>query len=408
LTAPQNDSVSPQPTASTSGKLSIDTNLLVIFTVTLMAILGVASIAPAFPKVVSELGISSQAVGLLITSFTLPGVILAPFIGVLADRIGRRRILIPSLSVFGIAGGMCGFTTDFDTILILRLIQGIGGASLGVLSVTIIGDLYSGPKRAAAMGYNASVLSIGTGVYPVIGGALATMAWHYPFLLAFLALPVGILVALFLRNPEPSTHTDLRTYAAGVWSVIWNRRAIALMMASLCTFVILYGSFLTYFPLLLGTRFAASSATIGILMAAMSFTTAAVSSQLGRLRNIASEVTLLMVAFGIYAVSMALVPFVPMLWFFLIPTIIFGVGHGLSIPCQMTLQAGLAPPEQRGAFMSMMGMVLRLGQTVGPLAAGLAFTFGGMQATFYMGAITAVLAIAALALAFRKPATEYA
>ena len=62
-----------------------------------MAVLGVSSITPVFPDLVRELGISGVEVGLLITFFTLPGVFLAPVLGVLADRFGRKKILIPSI-----------------------------------------------------------------------------------------------------------------------------------------------------------------------------------------------------------------------------------------------------------------------------------------------------------------------
>jgi len=164
-------------------KLYFNKNLQVIFSITLTAVLGVASITPAFPRMERDLHISAQDIGLLITVFTLPGVILTPILGVLADRIGRKKILIPALLLFGVAGTSCFFARDFQLLLVFRFLQGIGAASLGSLNVTIIGDLFEGHDRAAAMGYNASVLSIGTASYPAIGGALATIGWYYPFLL---------------------------------------------------------------------------------------------------------------------------------------------------------------------------------------------------------------------------------
>jgi hypothetical protein len=69
-----------------------DHNLHIVFAVTLMAVLGTSSITPAFPKVVQELGVSSGQVGLLITVFTLPGVLLTSVWGVLSDQFGRRKI----------------------------------------------------------------------------------------------------------------------------------------------------------------------------------------------------------------------------------------------------------------------------------------------------------------------------
>ncbi len=379
-----------------------DRNLHIVFASTLMAILGVSSISPALPQIVRELEISRHAIGLLITAFTLPGVILAPVSGVLADRFGRRKILAPALLLFGIAGGMCTFVDDFAVLVALRFVQGIGGAALGVLNVTIIGDLFEGKRRAAAMGYNASVLSVGTGSYPIIGGALAVIGWHYPFALAFLALPIGALVWFALDSPEPKSQSSMRIYAAGIWTVLKDRRTIAIILASIGTFVILYGSYLTYFPILLGERFGASSALIGLIMASMSFTTAVTSSQLGRLREHFNEITVLRTAFFVYAIALAIIPFISNIWLIFIPTVIYGIGHGISIPTQMTIQAGLAPAEQRAAFMAIVGMVLRGGQTIGPLIIGAVYAFGGENAAFFAGAAIALLVILLLIVLFPK------
>jgi MFS transporter, ACDE family, multidrug resistance protein len=160
-----------------------DHNLHVLWGVTLMAVLGTSSITPAFPTIVRELGISSGQVGLLITVFTLPGIVMTPLIGVLSDRYGRKKILVPALLLFGIAGGACAFARDFDLLLALRFFQGMGAAALGTLNVTVIGDIYDGREHSSALGYNSSVLSVGTASYPAIGGLLATFGWFYPFAL---------------------------------------------------------------------------------------------------------------------------------------------------------------------------------------------------------------------------------
>jgi MFS family permease len=97
-----------------------DTNLQIIFSVTLMAVLWVSSITPAFPKIAQALSISPRSIEWLIMVFTFPGIFLAPILGVLADRLGRKKTLVPALMLFGIAGGACAFTRDFDLLLILR------------------------------------------------------------------------------------------------------------------------------------------------------------------------------------------------------------------------------------------------------------------------------------------------
>lgn len=371
-------------------KVYLDTNLRILFSVTLVAVLGVSSITPAFPKIVRELDISPQAIGLLITVFAFPGVLLTPVLGVLADQFGRKKILVPSLLLFAIAGCACAFVGDFHSLLLLRLFQGIGAASLGALNVTIIGDLYSDKERTAAMGYNASVLSVGTASYPAIGGALATLGWNYPFLLPLLALPVVFLVLFVLKNPEPTHRQRFREYLSGVWQSIATRQVMGLFLATVVTFIILFGPFLTYFPLLLGGSFAASALIIGLMMSVSSLSAAYTSSQLGRLAKVCSERTLVKAAFVLYALILVMIPSIGSLWLFVIPSILFGIAQGINLPSIQTLLAGRAPMEHRAAFMSVNGMVLRLGQTLGPLLAALVFGIWGIGGAFYAGAGFAV------------------
>jgi len=378
-----------------------DTNLRILFGVTLVAVLGVSSITPAFPKIVRELDISPHAIGLLITVFTFPGVILTPVLGVLADRFGRKRILVPSLMLFGIAGCACTFVRDFNLLVLLRFFQGIGAASLGSLNVTIIGDLYADKERIAAMGYNASVLSVGTASYPIIGGALATLGWHYPFLLPLAAIPVGLLVLFSLKNPEPQGSDGLKEYLSGVWTSIKRRQVVGLFIVSTVTFVILYGPFLTYFPLLLGHSFGTSTFIIGLLMSVSSVSGALTASQLGRLAKIWSEKALVRAAFVLYTLILIMIPLIPNLWLFLIPTILFGVAQGMNLPSIQTLLAGFAPMEHRAAFMSINGMVLRLGQTLGPLLTGVVFVVWGIAGAYYAGACLAVVMLVVVTIMIR-------
>ncbi len=374
-------------------KVYNDTNLRIVFGITLMAVMGVAAITPAFPTIARDLNISAQKVGLLITVFTLPGVMSVPILGVLADRYGRRKILVPALMLLGVAGGACYFAQDFNTLLILRFFQGLGGSSLGSINTTLIADLYHGRDRATAMGYTASVLSIGTASYPLIGGGLAVIAWHYPFLLSLIAIPVGFLVLFKLKNPEPEKPKDMKKYFAGIWRSI-NRQVVGLFFISLFTFVILYGVYLSYFPFLVEYSFGGSPVVIGMLMSAMSLTTAVMSARLGKLTYRYSSKKLLMTGFAFYALALALIPLMPNIWMLLIPSFVFGLGHGLNIPSLLTLMTSFAPFEHRAAFMSMNSMVLRGGQTIGPPLIGLFFAMGGTAAAFYTGSVIALLMLA--------------
>ncbi|MFC1485609.1 MFS transporter [Candidatus Latescibacterota bacterium] len=381
--------------------LPLDNSLLIIFGVTLTAVMGVSSITPAFPRIVQELSIPVRDIGLLITVFTIPGVFLTPVLGVFADRFGRKKILVPSLLLFGIAGGACGFVSNFDILLLFRFFQGIGAASLGSLNVTIIGDIYTGHERARTMGYNASVLSIGTASYPAIGGALALFGWNYPFLLPVVAVPLGFIVLWSLKNPEPEHDYRLREYFIQTWRYIQKREIVGIFIASSVTFIILYGSYITYFPLFIGHSYGSSPLTIGLIMSSASITTAITSSQLGKLVRVFSERSLLIMAFFLYAVSLVMIPLIPDLRWLAVPVITFGIAQGINIPSLQILLAGFAPMEYRAAFMSINGMVLRLGQTLGPLVMGIIFGIWGLAAPFYAGACISLVMTGVVILLIR-------
>ena len=336
---------------------------------------------------------TSAQVGLLLTVFTLPGVALPPVLGVLSDRHGRRRILVPALLLFGVAGGLCAFARSFELLLALRLMQGMGAAALGTLNVTVIGDIFTGHERSTALGYNSSVLSVGTAGYPAIGGALAALGWFYPFALAFLAIPIGLLVLFSLRNPEPHNDQRLKDYFAEVFTRLKNREVLALLGVSLLTFIILFGPQLTFLPILMDERFGAPSYLRGAVLSGASLTTALTSAQLGFLTSRVSERTLLKVAFVLYAAGLVCVAFAPNLWLLLVPAALFGVAQGINLPNVFSLLNAHAPSHNRGAFMATNGMALRAGQTIGPLLMAVTAATLGLTSAYLAATALALIAL---------------
>ena len=366
-----------------------DHNLHVIWFVTLMAVLGSSSVSPAFPEVRQQFGVSVGQVGLLITVFTLPGVFLTFFAGALSDRFGRKRILVPSLLLFGSAGGACALAPNFETLLLLRVLQGVGAASLGALNVTLVGDLFSGRERTTALGYNSSVLNVGTASYPAIGGALAAFGWYYPFALPLLAIPVALLVLFSLRNPEPRNDQELKEKAQSVWERAKNGCVIGLFANTFVVFVILFGALIAYLPSFMSERFGSGSLFIGLVLASTSVTAALASTQAGRLADRFSEKVLIRTSYLLYAVSLCLVPLVPSVWLLFVPTVLFGVAQTLNLPNAFSLLNEAAPDENRGAFISINSTILRLGQTLGPVLTTAATVLLGLSGAYIAASVLA-------------------
>lgn len=380
-----------------------DVNLQMVFGVTLISVMGVASVAPLFPAIARDLGISPAQVSWLITAFTLPGVFLPPFLGVMTDRVGRKSVLVPSLFLFALAGAGCAFTRDFETLLLLRFLQGMGASSLSGMNVTLVGDLYKGNRRVDALGFNASVLSMGTAVYPALGGALGLLGWHVPFALPLLAIPVGLGALLILEIPAlPASKPPLKAYLLQAARMAKDPRILGVFLASTSTFVILYGSFHTYLPILMAGRFRVSSLVIGLMASSMSLSNALLASQAGRLGRMYGERNVLRTSFILFALALVLIPLMPRLALLLLPTLVYGCAQGMNIPATQALLSDLAPEENRAVFMSLNGMVLRLGQTIGPLLMGWVFVTFGPEAPFYAGALLGVSLFAVLPFLIRE------
>jgi predicted MFS family arabinose efflux permease len=361
-----------------------DPNLHVIFSITLMVVLGVSSITPVFPKMVQELGIAPEAVGLLITAYALPGIFLMPVLGVLADRVGRKRVLVPALVLFAVAGTACAFARDFELLLLFRFFQGMGGASLGSLTATLVGDLYRGRRLTEAMGYKASVLSLGSAAYPALGGALAVFGWYVPFALPILGLGVAGAVLFHLETVPVRDRSGFSTYLAEAAQKVYDKKVIGLYLATLVSFAILYGAYMTFIPLHLGARFGSSPLAIGPIMSIGSLTTALTASRLGILNRYLPRERLLTLAFALFALSFLMLPFISRHWWAALPVGVFGIGQGLNYPVVLSLLAGHAPTEHRAVFMSVNGMVIRMGQAMGPVIMAGVSTWWGMDRVFHV------------------------
>jgi len=375
----------------TNTKVYCNHNFLIAISASMMVMMIAAAIGPAFPKIVETVGINEQDVGLLITAYTFPSFLFGPLGGVLADRLGRKRLLIASLLLFGIFGGGCVFARDFNTLLVLRVAQGLCSAPLGGIGVTIISDIFSGHQRAQAIGLNTTAMYIGYIIYPLIGGALAGIAWNYPFLIFFVSIPIAITAIFILDCPEPKQKQTLKEYLGTALHYLKSWKVAWLFFAVMLAYVILYGAFLNYFSILLGGRFQASPFIIGSFISLVGLMTALASLLVGRLSKRFAPVLLVMGSFIIYAFSMVLIPVMPGLWFCLIPIIIYGFAHGINLPSMIVIASHITPLEHRAGFMALRGTMLTLGMTLAPLIMGLVYSLTNLNATFYIAALIALL-----------------
>lgn len=381
-----------QPKSSTS--IFQDKNFYIINLVTVIGILGGTLYNPALPTIQEFFKVTEYQASWISTIYQLPSAIITPIFGILADILGRKQILIPSLLIFALGAAFSGLTSNFTQHLGWRFVEGVGATSLEPLQLTIIGDLYQGRKLGMAMAFNAGLIGISGALFPLAGGQIAYYDWRYTFLLGLLALPVALLVITPLRLPRrQQTQFDLNSYLQGTWKSINNRHVLGLFFALLSLFL-LQTLCLTYIPFLARNKFQTQEQVNGILLAILSVGLAVAAAQLGRLTQIISEIKLIKLSFILFAVALLILPVVPNIWLLLIPLLLLGAAQGIALPSCQALLGGLSAQESRGGFMAANVTVLSWGQTLGPFLGSLALKFLGIQAVFYTSAVFALVSFA--------------
>ncbi|NKE37519.1 MFS transporter [Natronococcus sp. JC468] len=340
--------------------------VLIIFASTLVSVMGVSLISPALPTIQAAWNISASQASLLISAFTLPGIVLTPFIGLIADRVGRKRVLVPSLFLFGVSGIAVVFVDGFTTLLSLRVVQGTAGSAIMSLTVTLLGDLFSGEQQSRLIGLNAAILAIGAAGYPLLGGGLALLSWAAPFVCFGLGIVVAVAGSAVLPEPQSSMGSSGLSYVANAARSVPTRLALGLYIAIFGIFFILYGAQLTVIPFILDESYGLSSGAIGLLLGLPAVTMGLTSSQSSRLMRHLSPPRIITLGFVTYGIGMTLAALAPSIVVLAGALFLFGIGQGFAEPITDTALNTLTPDAFRGGIMSIRTSVLQFGTTLGP------------------------------------------
>jgi DHA1 family bicyclomycin/chloramphenicol resistance-like MFS transporter len=165
--------------------------------------LAIDSMLPALPQIGDALGVASHNQRQWIITAYLLGFGVAQIVyGSLADRFGRKPVLLVGLSIYVLFAGLCAFATSFEMLLVARALCGVGAAATRVLSVSIVRDCYSGRQMARVMSLSFIVFLAVPIIAPSIGQAIVLVApWPWIFLvLAIFGL--AVIGWAFVKLPE--------------------------------------------------------------------------------------------------------------------------------------------------------------------------------------------------------------
>ena len=364
--------------------------LPLIFSITITGILANTLVGPAIPDILEAFDQPDSRAGVFVAAGTLPGIVMAPVIGILADRFGRRAVLVPCLVAFGTFGLLSALAPSFEALLLLRLLQGLGSAGLINLAVVLIGDFWTGLERARLVGQNAAILTLSLAVFPPIGGALTELGgWRLSFTPYALGLATAVLIFHRLDANRPATGVTVRAQLRGAASALRNRDILGSISIGFVIFMLIFGLFLTAMPVHLESEFGLSAGQRGLVIALPALTSTVAALRLGWLRARVGVVRLLTGASVLFTIAFVVIGWAGALPVLFAGTMLYGFGEGVFIPTLQDVVAGASRPEQRGAVVAVWVGAARAGQTVGPLLVSAVYAATSTGTTFVLGGVLA-------------------
>ncbi|TPG56892.1 Bcr/CflA family efflux MFS transporter [Roseomonas nepalensis] len=181
--------------------------LWLLASITFSGTVGMYIFVPALPQAAEVLGGSAGAMQLTVSLYVLGLAIGQPFYGPLADRFGRRPVLVAGLTLYTVAGLLAGLAPDAGTLVVARLFQALGGCAGVVLGRAIVRDTSAAKEAARRLALLNLLVTAGPGLAPLIGAAVAATAGWRVVLLLLCALGLANLAFTWRLLPETGTST---------------------------------------------------------------------------------------------------------------------------------------------------------------------------------------------------------
>jgi EmrB/QacA subfamily drug resistance transporter len=161
-------------------------------------------VTPVLPTIQHALHTSQSNVTWVLTSYLLAASIATPIIGRLGDMMGKKKVLVSVLIVFGLGTLLAAVATNLAVMIIARAIQGVAGAILP-LSFGIIRDEFPREKVPMAIGITAAIMSVGSGLGIVLAGPIVSATnWHFLFWLPLVVIVVATIAAALFIPESPN------------------------------------------------------------------------------------------------------------------------------------------------------------------------------------------------------------
>ncbi|MEM7553613.1 MAG: MFS transporter [Cyanobacteria bacterium P01_A01_bin.84] len=342
-------------------------------------------VSPVMPEVRDQLQIDPQWAGTLVSMHCLTIALFGPIWGILADKIGKLPILIPSLVFYAIFGISGAWAQNFHSLLLSRALLGAASGGVAAASIGIISSMYDGEVRSRILGYATSALAISGIIFPVLGGIFGSRDWRYAFFIYGLGFPVALGAALILKEKKSKSSMVDMSQTEQLLKSIRQPSVLSLFLALALTSAIFY-VVIVYAPLHFKNAINATPALNGAILASRAVGAAIISATgASKLAKRLGSAKAIAVGFMLMAVTLLTIPFVTQVYVILPTALAFGMGFGIVMPNLYDALSKLNAPNVRSSVLAIGTGASNLGQFFSPVVLGPVWKNAGI-AVFFVGA----------------------
>ena len=389
--------------------------LIVLMVTAFVDMLGLIIVYPLLPFYASRMGASAMMVGALVAAFSVAQLVSAPAWGWMSDRYGRRPAILFGLLVSAVAYVIFAFAGSLWLLFLSRLIQGVGGGTIGVVQA-YVADISAEKDRAKALGWLSAVTSLGAVIGPAIGSLLVKFGGHIAPGLGSAALCILVSVFAWAYLAESRTQTQefearhaLPQGSSALKDVVLHPNLPASRL--IWIYAIAIGAFYgttPLLPLVLASRLGVTDQNVGYFIMYLGGMGVIVrTSILGRMIEWIGEARLARLGLILLALGLAAVSTIRSYPTMLIPLTLMPMGTAFVFPCITAMLSRVVSRKQRGLYMGVQHTFGGVSRVAFPLIAGFGMDRLGQGMPFvFAGAMVLFTLLLTLSLESYAPSVE--
>lgn len=363
--------------------------------------LGGTMVFPFFSLYITKkFDVGMTEAGVLLGSFSLFGFIGSIVGGAMADRFGRKGMVIFGLIFSAVTSIAFGLVNTFSTFYLIAIFVGFLSDVAGPAHQAMVADLLPEDQRSEGFGVMRVVVNLAWVIGPTVGGLLAA---NYSYMLLFVldAISSLIVAGIVLRfipetKPEDEEGTEpesLGKTLMGYFAVTKDKLFVAFIVAMIFA-VFAYGQIYSTLSVFLRDQHGVMENGYGLLMSANS--SVVVLFQFWMTSRVKKKPPMLMLALGaaFYMIGLSMYGFISAYALFVIAMLFITVGEMIVIPVAQALAAQFAPEKMRARYMALFGISWVLPSIIGPSLSGLVLDGPTPQLLWYLCGVSCLVSIA--------------